>query len=57
MGDALAQIGRSERNMNMVGTTQVNSVGADIKAQRKRMKKGTYECVCYQHNTLPLCVA
>ena len=57
MGDALAQIGRSEWKINMVGTTQVNSVGADIKAQRKRMKKGTYECVCYQHNTLPLCVA
>ena len=41
----------------MVGTTQANRIGADVKTERKRMKKGTYECVCYQHNNLPLCVA
>ena len=57
MGDVMAQIGREAWKINMVGTTQSNRVGADVKEERKRMKVGTYECVFYQHNELPLCVA
>ena len=43
--------------MNMYGTTQSNHVGAEMKEDRKMMKVGTYECVCYKYNELPLCVA
>ena len=47
MGDVMAQIGWEVWKINMVGTTQTNRVGADVKEKRKRMKVGTYECVCY----------
>jgi hypothetical protein len=50
MGDIMAQVGREVWGMNMVGTVQCNRLGADMKNTTKKMKKGTYESVCWQHN-------
>jgi hypothetical protein len=57
MGDIMAQVGREVWGMNMVGTVQCNQSGADTKATTKKMKKGTYESVCWQHNNKPLVFA
>ena len=46
----MAQIGRHEWKMNMVGTTAENCTGADVKEDKKGMKKGTYDSIMYQHN-------
>ncbi|KAL3782167.1 hypothetical protein ACHAW5_001449, partial [Stephanodiscus triporus] len=57
MGDIMAQVGREVWGMNMVGTVQCNRSGADTKDTTKKMKKGTYESVCWQHNNKPLVFA
>jgi hypothetical protein len=54
MGDIMAQIGRHEWGMNMVGTSNKIQVGADAKERKKGMKKCTYETVMFQHNTKAL---
>jgi len=43
--------------MNIVGTVQCNRSGADTKDTTKKMKKGTFESVCWQHNNKPLVFA
>jgi hypothetical protein len=57
MGDIMAQIGRYEWMINMVGTTQSNRTGADVKdwLNSPNLKIGSYESVCWQHNLMPLC--
>ena len=45
MGDIMAQIGRFEWKINMVGTAQTNRTGADCAGTCKKMKKGTHETV------------
>ena len=57
MGDIMAQIGRYEWNINMVGTAQTNRTGADCAGTCKKMKKGTHETVMWQHKELPLVFA
>ena len=59
MGDVMALIGRYEWLLNMVGTTQTDRTGADIKAQVAELRKklGSYETICFQHKEEPLCVA
>ena len=57
MSDIMAQIGRFEWKMNMVGTSQVNRTGANAKATvdfMKAKRKGTHTAAMWQHNTLPL---
>ena len=43
--------------MNLLGTCQSNRVGADIAATKKKMKRGTYKSMCWQHKTENLNVA
>ena len=57
MGDIMAQVGREVGGMNMVGMVQCNHLGADTKDTMKKMKNGTYELVCWQHNNKPLVFA
>jgi hypothetical protein len=59
MGELAAQVGREVWKLNMIGTSQVNrtSAGKEVKAQRTKMKVGTYECCFFQHKTKPLLVA
>jgi hypothetical protein len=58
MGELAAQVGREVWKLNMVGTSQCNRTGAgkEVKAQRKKMKIGSYEGCFFQHKTLPLLV-
>ena len=60
IGELLAQVATNAWKINVVGTTQCNRCGPDkdlVKSERKMMKKGTYECKFFVHETLPLCVA
>ena len=59
MSDIMAQIGQYEWGINMVGTSQVNQIGADAKDTITNMKKhkGTHESNMWQHNELPLVFA
>ena len=57
MGDILAQVNHSEWKINMVGTAQENCTGAEVKEEMNKMKRGTYDLVCFQHRTKPLCFA
>ena len=45
MGELATQVGQEVWKLNMVGTSEVNRTGAgdEVKAQRKKMKVGTYE--------------
>ena len=45
MGDILAQVGREEWKINMVGTAQANRTGAAVKEAKKNMARGTYNSV------------
>ena len=45
----MAQIGRHEWKMNMVGTSNENRTGADIKEEKNGMKQGTYKIIMFQH--------
>jgi hypothetical protein len=51
MGDVMAQIGREEWQLNMVGTSHSNRVGADVKDVVDKMKVGTYDSIIWEHNT------
>jgi hypothetical protein len=51
MGDIMAQIGRKEWKLNMVGTAQSNRTSANLKDVVNKMKAGTYESCFWQHNT------
>ncbi len=53
MGDIMAQIGCKEWKMNMVGTSQSNQTGADVKnyVYVKKMKHRTYELCFWQCTT------
>jgi hypothetical protein len=57
MGDIMAQIGREEWMMNMVGTAQSNRTGANVKDVIDKMKVGTYESCFWQHNNKNLVYA
>ena len=60
MSDIMAQIGRFEWEINMVGTSQVNRTGANAKATvdaMKKTKEGTHKSAMWQHNELPLVFA
>ena len=57
MGDIMAQIGRDEWKMNMVGTAQSNRTGANVKDIINKMKVGTYESCFWQHNNKNLVYA
>ena len=57
MGDIMAQIGRDEWLVNMVGTAQSNRTGADVASDKAAMKVGTYESAMFQHKTKPLVYA
>jgi hypothetical protein len=54
MGDIMAQIGRDKWKLNMVGTSQSNQTGANMKDIVEKMKPGTYESCFWQHNTKTL---
>ena len=56
MGDIMAQIGRLEWNMNMVGTAQADRSGARpiINEKKKYMTINSFETTLVQHNSLPL---
>ena len=54
MGDIMALIGRHEWKVNMLGTAQENRTGADTAAEKKAIKKNTYESVMGQHDAEPL---
>ena len=43
--------------MNRVGTTSENHTGADVKEDKKGMRKGTYDSIMYQHNDEELVLA
>jgi hypothetical protein len=47
----MAQIGRNEWNLNMVGMSQSNQTGAKVKDIVEKIKPGTYELCFWQHNT------
>jgi hypothetical protein len=51
MGDIMAQIGRNEWKLNMVGTSQSNQMGTNVKDVIVKMKPGMYELCFWQHNT------
>ena len=57
MGDIMAQIGRYEWLIIMIGTAQENWTGAAVKEEVAKMKLGTYDSVLFQHKTTPLCFA
>jgi len=57
IGDIMAQIGREEWKLNMVGTAQSNRTGANVKDVVDKMKAGTYESCFWQHNTKNLVYA
>jgi hypothetical protein len=57
MGDVMAQIGREEWQLNMVGTSQSNRVGAAVKDIVDKMKIGTYESIIWEHNSKNLVFA
>ena len=60
MSDIMAQIGRFEWKMNMVGTAQVNRTGVNAKTSVDFMKakmKGTHATAMWQHKELPLVFA
>ena len=54
MGDIMAQIGRDEWKINMVGTAQSNWTGANVKDFVDKLKVGTYESHFWQHESLNL---
>ena len=56
MGDIMAQIGRFEWGVNMVGTAQANRSGAGemINEKKKDMAINSFETTLIQHNSLPL---
>ena len=58
MGERVVLVGSEVWKINMVGTLQCNHTAADkeAKAQRTKMKVGTYECCFFQRKTLPLVV-
>ncbi len=41
----------------MVGTSNENRTGAATKEEKKGLKKGTYDCIMWQHNEEDLCYA
>jgi hypothetical protein len=49
MGDIIAQIGHKEWQLNMVGMSQSNKVGVDIKDVVNKMKVGTYVLKIWEH--------
>jgi len=51
----MTQIGVYEWLVNMVRIAQANRTGADVNEEKDRMKVGSYESVCFQHNMMPLC--
>ena len=61
ISDIMAHIRQYEWGINMVGTSQVNQIGADAKATITGMKtkngKENYESHLWQHNKLPLVFA
>jgi len=57
MGDIMAQVGRHQWLMNMVGTAQDNRTGVETKEEKKNMKVGSYESAVFQHNMEDLCYA
>ena len=60
MGELLAQVATKAWKVNVISTAQVNRCGPDpnlVKAERSKMKPGTYECKFFVHKTSPLCVA
>ncbi len=55
MGDIImAQIGRDEWKINMVGTAQSNWMGANVKDFVDKLKIGTYKSHFWQHESLNL---
>ena len=57
MGDIMTLIGHHEWKIKMLGTTQENRTGADNAAEKKAMKKNTYETAMWQHDCESLCYA
>ncbi len=57
MGDIMAQIGRNEWKLNMVGTSQSNQMGTNVKDVAEKMKPRTYKPCFWQHNTKNLVYA
>ena len=54
MGDVMAQIGRDEWKINMVGTAQSNRTRANVKNIIDKLKIGTYKSHFWQHESLNL---
>lgn len=59
MGDTIGQIAREVWGFNFVGTCQSSRSGGGeaSRADKKRMRIGSYESVIFQHRTLNLCFA
>ena len=51
MGEVMAQIGCNEWQLNMIGTSQPNRVGVNIKEIVDKMKIGTYELIIWEHKS------
>jgi len=51
IGDIMAHIGRNEWKLNMVGMSQSNQTGTNVKGIVDNMKPGMYESCFWQHNT------
>ncbi len=57
MGEVMAQIGCNEWQLNMVGTSQSNRVGSNVKEYVDKMKIDTYELIIWEHNSKNLAFA
>ena len=57
IGNIMAQIGRNEWKINMVGTAQSNRMGANVKDIVDKLKIGKYESHFWQHDSLNLVYA
>ena len=56
MGDVMVHIGHEEWETNTVGTVMDNRTGAgpEAKEKKKTTRKGNYESIMFQHDSLPL---
>ena len=57
MGNIMAQIGTHKWKFNMVGTSNENRTGTDVKLEKDGLEKGSYQSVLFQHKSKQLTYA